>query len=209
MAHCRLTWGLLALAALSVAHAEDKIRIVNEGGIRDEWTLAPGTKLPVPAYPKAHEANQAEACVAIGYLLNADGTTSDFALLKAWSAAEPKRDVDGYWTEFARGASDALARWKFMPRPEVASPRPVYTVATFMFAASNQMELRKRCAIPNLAMRLAELRHDTRMSRKMAAQTIFTRLDIDPALESRLLVGRAGCRKLLLAGRASGPPQRP
>ena len=185
MARCRLTWGLLALAALSEAHAEDKIRIVNEGGIRDEWTLAPGTKLPVPAYPKAHEANQAEACVAIGYLLNADGTTSDFALLKAWSAAEPKRDVDGYWTEFARDASDALARWKFMPRPEVASPRPVYTVATFMFAASNQMELRKRCAIPNLAMRLAELRHDTRMSRKMAAQTIFTRLDIDPALESR------------------------
>ena len=59
MARCRLTWGLSMLAALSVAHAEDKIRIVNEGGIRDEWTLAPGTKLPVPAYPKSHEAIQA------------------------------------------------------------------------------------------------------------------------------------------------------
>ena len=38
----------------------DKIRVVNEGGIANEWTLAPGTKLPTPAYPKAYAANPTE-----------------------------------------------------------------------------------------------------------------------------------------------------
>ena len=183
----RQTWSLalLALVASATAQAQNKIRIVNEGGIRDAWMLAPGTTLPVPAYPPAHAANQAEACVGIGYLLNADGTTSDFALLKSWSAAEPDRDRDAYWASFAQDASNALARWKFAPRPEVGAPRPVYTVATFLFGATNTVELRKRCTIPNLALRLVELRHDRKASRKMAGNDLFERLDIDPTLEDR------------------------
>lgn len=173
---------LLATAGLQ---AQDRIRVVNEGGIRDEWTLAPGAVLPVPAYPEAYASDQGEVCVAIGYLLNADGTTSDFALLDAWSANEPKRDRDEYWSTFAGDASNALARWRFAPRAEVGNPRPVYTVATFLFASKNPAELRKHCAIPNLMMRLVELRYDTRLSRRMAGQDIFTRLEIDPTLENR------------------------
>ena len=181
----RLLGALLGLAVVVNASAADKIRIVNEGGIRDAWTLAPGAKLPVPASPKAYEADRAEACVAIGYLLNEDGTTSDFAMLDAWSAAEPKRDRDAYWATFAQDASNALAHWKFVPRPEVSSPKAVYTVATFLFAASNPGELRKHCAIPNLALHLVEMRHDRKLSRRMSGQDIFGRLDIDPALENR------------------------
>lgn len=181
----RFLAGLLALAACAAVHAEDKIRIANEGGIRDAWTLPPGATLPVPAYPEAYRANQAEACLAIGYLINADGTTSDFALLKAWSAQEPQRDRDAYWSAFANDAAAALALWRFAPRPEVKAPRPVYTVATFLFASAAPSETRKHCAIPNLAMRLVELRHDGKASKKMAGQGIFGRLDIDPALESR------------------------
>lgn len=193
---------LLALASVS-AMAEDKIRVVNEGGIRDEWTLAPGTKLPVPAYPAAYAASQADTCVAIGYLLNTDGTTSDFALLKAWSAGEPARERDAFWAAFAQDASAALAHWKFMPRPEVKAPRQVYTVATFLFASPTPVETRKRCAIPNLGLRLVELRNDTKAKRRMAGNALFDRLEIDPLLEQRY---RDQQRQQENAMRRSEPP---
>lgn len=180
-----LLLGMLMLSVCTVVQAEDKIRVVNEGGIRDAWALAPGAMLPVPAYPAAYAADQGETCVAIGYLLNADGSTSDFALLKSWSASEPKRDRDAFWSAFANDASNALARWKFVPRPEVASPEPVYTVATFLFASKNAAELRKRCAIPSLAFRIVELRQSGKVRRRMSGFQVFDRLAIDPALEQR------------------------
>lgn len=176
---------VLLLTASGQAAAAEKIRVVNEGGIRDAWTLAPGAKLPVPAYPVEYAASQAEACVAIGYLLNPDGSTSDFALLKSWSASEPMQGRDAYWTAFANAASGALARWHFQPRPEVSSPRAVYTVATFVFASANVQETRKRCGIPNLAMRIVELRQNTKARRRMSSNMLFDQLDIDPSLEAR------------------------
>lgn len=209
MIHRRLSFALLMLAICTLAQAGNKIGIVNEGGIRDAWMLAPGAKLPAPAYPEAYAANQAEACVAIGYLLNADGTTSDFAMLNAWSAAEPKRDRDAYWTAFAQDASNALALWKFLPRPEVASPKPVYTVATFLFASANPAELRKRCAIPNLGMRLVELRHDSRLARRMASQDVFARLDIDPMMETRYREQERQRNDALRSRDKIPPPQTP
>lgn len=185
MGKLHITGLVLALAAGGQATAAEKIRVVNEGGIRDAWTLAPGAKLPVPAYPVEYVASQAEACVSIGYLLNPDGGTSDFALLKSWSANEPKQDRDAYWTAFANAASGALAHWRFQPRPEVSSSRAVYTVATFVFASANAQETRKRCGIPNLAMRIVELRQNTKARRRMSGNTLFDQLDIDPSLEAR------------------------
>jgi hypothetical protein len=168
------------------AQAPEKIAVANEGGIRDRWMLAPGASLPVPAYPKAYEASGAEVCVAIGYVLNADGTTSDFSLLKSWSADEPKLHRDQYWSTFAADASAALARWKFAPRPEVTGPKPVYTVATFLFGATNATELRRKCAIPSLSTRLVELRYDAKAGRKMAFAGVFDRLDLDPGMVTRV-----------------------
>lgn len=168
------------------AQAPEKIAVANEGGIRDRWMLAPGTSLPVPAYPKAYEASGAEVCVAIGYVLNADGTTSDFSLLKSWSADEPKLHRDEYWSTFAADASAALARWKFSPRPDVAEAKPVYTVATFLFGAKSATELRRKCAIPSLSTRLVELRYDAKAGRKMAFAGVFDRLDLDPGMVTRV-----------------------
>ncbi|MGX5671591.1 hypothetical protein [Thermomonas sp. XSG] len=178
---------VLFLACLSAsAQAPSKIAIANEGGIRDRWMLASDASLPVPAYPKAYESSGAEVCVAIGYVLNADGTTSDFSLLKSWSAQEPKLNRDEYWTTFAADASAALARWKFVPRPNVAEPKPVYTVATFLFGAINSPELRRKCAIPSLSTRLVELRYDAKAGRRMAFDGVFDRLDLDPGMVTRV-----------------------
>ena len=176
---------LLATLLAASANAGDRIRVANEGGIRDAWTLPAGAKLAVPAYPAAFAASPAEACVAIGYLIHADGHTSDFALLKAWGAQEPGQRREAYWGEFAGAAASALAQWRFVPKPEIGSPRPVYTVATFVFASADARETRKRCIIPNLAMHLIELRQGGRARRRMTDNSLFERLDIDPALEAR------------------------
>lgn len=163
----------------TAACAPDRIRVVDEGGIRDEWTLPPGYELVLPGYPAQYADRQAEACVAIGYLVNPDGSTSGFALLKSWAAADvPGRPGQDYWAAFAQSSAQALSQWRFQPRAEVKVPRPVYTVATFLFAAKSA-QLRGRCAIPDLAAHLRELRQDPGSRRKMDA-TLFDQLELDP-----------------------------
>lgn len=176
---------MLSLALGTSAWAADKIPVANEGGIARQWTLAPGATLPVPAYPEIYKSSGAEVCVAIGYLLNADGTTSDFSLLKSWSSDEPSQSQDGYWALFATDASNALARWRFAPRAEVREPKPVYTVATFLFGAKDTAQLRSRCSIPDLPFHLVELRNNKKVARKMVNDDLFSRLDLDPLLQQR------------------------
>ncbi len=185
MVRRQMLYGLVALLICVSAQAEDRIRVANEGGIRDDWTLPPGAKLAVPAYPSRYADSKADVCVAIGYLLNPDGTTSDFSLLKGWAEQEPRQEREAYWKTFAGGASAALSTWKFVPRSDSVTPRAVYTVATFVFGSAASLELRKRCVIPNLAQHLLELRHDNRLKRRMAEKGLFDRLDIDPLLEQR------------------------
>ena len=173
---------LLALAL--PAGAQDRIQVVNEGEIRDAWMLAPGTTLAGPAYPARFAADPAEACVGIGYLINPDGTTSDFTLVQSWSEREPPHDRDAYWSEFASAASQALSTWRFQPRPEVQRPEPVYTVATVVFGARDMQALRKHCAVASLRMRLRDLRED-REARRILSQGQLSRLDLDPLLRDR------------------------
>lgn len=184
MARFRTVLGLLLAVLCTPAYAADMIRVANEGGIRDEWTLPPGYKLALPGYPAAYADQQAEVCVAIGYLVNPDGSTSDFALLKSWTRANvPSRSSQDYWTAFAQASAQALSQWRFQPRPEVQAPRPVYTVATLLFAATSP-QLRSRCAIPDLAARLRELRQDNTARRKMNSG-VFDRLELDPLRSQR------------------------
>ncbi len=173
----------------AAAAAADLIRVVNEGGIRDEWTLPDGYKLALPAYPAAHAGQQAEACVAIGYLVNPDGSTSDFALLKSWTSANvPSTSAREYWSAFAEASAQAMSQWRFQPRPEIQAPRPVYTVATLLFAAQTP-QLRGHCAIPDLAAKLRELRASSDSRRRMNVD-LYDRLNMDPLRYERDLQGR-------------------
>lgn len=151
---------LFMLALALPASAADRIAVVNEGGIRDRWMLAPGVPLAVPQYPVQFARRHDTVCIGVGYLLKPDGSTSDFALLKGWTSAGATEPEDGYWAAFAESAGDALKQWRFQPRPEIAQAAPVYTVATFVFgggpgAAAQQ---RSHCAVPNLVARLRELK---------------------------------------------------
>ena len=157
-----VAFSLCALAA--VAHAGERARIVNEGGIRDQWMLADGIKLAAPGYPAAFAERGDNVCVAIGYAIKPDGTTSDFVALKSWSSSTgDKEPVDGFWDAFAQASAGALSQWKFKPRPEVAKPQPTYTVATLHFMgkqAGDVSELRSHCRIEDLAAVLKAANQD-------------------------------------------------
>lgn len=202
----RLLFACLLAGLALPAMAQEKIRVVNEGGISDAWTLAPGTQLAAPPYPSKLAAAPTETCVGIGYLLNPDGTTSDFALVRAWSADPPSvAEQDAHWKAFAEVAAAALSTWRFQPRPEAGTPRPVYTVATFLFAARDAQQVRKQCAVANLAHRIQELRGDRKSRRRMTGG-IFDRLEVDPAFES---IYRAEQRRQENASRSTTPPVTP
>src|SRR4249919_350153 len=161
----------------ALARAADRIPVTNEGGIRDRWLLADGVTLAAPVYPQEFVRRGDEVCVAVGYLVNADGSTSNYALVKAWSSAGATSEpAPGYWSAFAEAAADALKQWRFKPRPEVTAATPVYTVGTFVFGMRGaRNELRQRCIVPNLAARLRELKAGARRNAMLES------LDLDPA----------------------------
>jgi hypothetical protein len=144
---------LAAVCAIS-AHAADPVRIANEGAIRDQWTLADGVKLVAPSYPAAFADKGDNVCVALGYLIKPDGSTGEFALLKAWaSSTAEKEPVDGFFDSFARAGAGALSQWRFKPLPEVSVPRPTYTVATLHFIGKQATDigaLTSHCRIPDM-----------------------------------------------------------
>lgn len=152
-------YAAIAAACLAVfaidGVAADRVRMVNEGGIRDEWMLADGVKLVAPGYPAAFAERGDNVCVAMGYAIKPDGTTSDFVMLKAWtSSTQEEEPVAGFWDAFSQVSAGALSQWKFKPRPEVSKPQPTFTVATMNFIgkeATDPAGLRSRCAISDLA----------------------------------------------------------
>ncbi len=148
-----LAFAFALFASQSVA--ADRVRTVNEGGIRDEWMLADGVKLAAPGYPAAFAERGDSVCVAMGYAIKPDGTTSDFVLLKAWaSSTQEQEPTAGFWDAFSQTSAAALSQWKFKPRPEISEPRTTFTVATMNFIgkeATDPTALRAHCAIPDLA----------------------------------------------------------
>lgn len=150
----------------AVAHAADDVRVVNEGGIRDAWMLADGAKLATPSYPAAFAKGPArDVCLALGYEIAPDGSTGKFRVLKQWNSdTEAEEPVDGFWAEFAQTGADALAQWKFKPRPEVSAPQPTFTVATLTWQTRKDTDpaaLRAQCRIDNLAAHLKQVDQDT------------------------------------------------
>ncbi len=173
----------LAAAALPAAAAGDRIRIADEGKIGDQWSLVPGTQL-MPPYPEAYAKDPEQVCMVIGYLVNADGTTSDFSLLMPWTSGSNAPGRTGFWEEFGDLASRAVAQWRYAPK-DPATAAPVYTSTTFVFGdTSVALATREHCEIPDLADRLAELRYDGRAGRLMA-RGIYGQLDVDPYVDER------------------------
>jgi hypothetical protein len=157
----------LAAALLLVAGsglASDHLIIVSEGGTGKDWKPAPDLAPASPAYPGVVADKSDQVCVSVGYLLNKDGSTSDFTLLKSWSAKHPAgAELDTYVDPFARNALAAVQRWRFVPVREGSTPRAAYTSASFAFStdpAADQSALRGHCGIDNLKAFIAKKQAD-------------------------------------------------
>ncbi len=152
----RLLAPCLLLSAAAVA--QDSERIANEGTIGDKWMLADGATLASAQYPGHMAARGDNVCIALVYKIGADGTTSDFSVIKQWnSESGEKEPVDGFWQAFAQAGADAVSQWKFKPRADVAQPVPTRTVATLGFTGKEQIdgaELRSHCQVGDLAAHL-------------------------------------------------------
>jgi hypothetical protein len=174
---------LVAAALPAFAAGDNKIRIADEGKIGDQWSMVAGSQL-MPPYPPAYAANPEEVCLVIGYLVNADGSTSDFSLLKSWTSGSNSRGRKQFWADFADLSSRALAQWRYTPKD--ASSKPVYTAATFVCGTPAATAATKQhCEISDLTARLVELRYDGRAGRIMS-RGIYSELAIDPGVEERL-----------------------
>jgi hypothetical protein len=146
-----LVAGMFSLVSFQVVAGEQP-RIVNEGGIKDQWTLAEGATLAAPGYPAQFVERGDSVCLALGYAIKPDGSTSDFSVVKSWSSGG--KQPDAYWDAFAQASAGAVSQWKFAPRPEVNKAQATYTVATMQFMGKPAMdgaELRGHCRIDDLA----------------------------------------------------------
>jgi len=149
----RLGLAISLLLAAGGGLAAERLNMASEGQVKD-WQPVPGEVPAVPAYPSVVADKGDEVCVNVGYMLERDGSTSNHTLLKAWSLKHPAGEgFDDYVDPFARNALAAVQRWKFAPVQAGATPRAIYTDATFAFsnnAAANQSALRAKCGISNL-----------------------------------------------------------
>ena len=143
---CLLAGSILAAGAAGA----EPITIVSEQDVARSWLHAPGVALVVAGYPKLADGPSRDVCVNIGYLINADGSTSKFTQMKAWSAdsaSGAKADLQ----PFVQSAAAAISTWKFVPAK--GRPKLVYTSATFAFDGSKTQsasQIEANCRIPDL-----------------------------------------------------------
>ena len=169
----------MLVAALG-ASAQEREVVANEGTIGDRWMLAEGTTaLPIPIYPADQAQRGDNVCLALGYRILPDGTTSNFRVLKQWSSSSGEKEpFAGYWESFARAAADAVSQWRFQPRPGTGDAVPTVTVATLGFSGNpdkRAVDVGGNCRIANLNDRLAQLGIKRFSDRSITAHSEFHR----------------------------------
>ena len=151
------------LASASARAADRRLTIVTEGEALGAWRPVAET-IALPAYPGIVADKSEDACVSIGYLIKADGSTSDFAVLAAWSSkADGFTPTDPRFLPFSRNALAAVQRWRFETDGGAgARGRQVFSAATFAFSTTgaDMGALKDRCRIADLKEFISKLRAD-------------------------------------------------
>jgi hypothetical protein len=145
------TFTLATAVALATATASaGRVGIVSENDLAKTWTLTPESARFVAGYPAAAGDKGGDVCVNLGFMIQADGSTSDYTLMKAWSSTtSDKAELDRLSAPFVQNAAAVVSRWKFVP---TGKPRQLYTSATMAFRPGqvNPVELREHCRIDDL-----------------------------------------------------------
>ena len=148
---------LLAIAAPVVA---ERIDILSEGKQNKIW-VAPANPL-APGWPSTVAGND-QVCVGVGYMIEKDGSTSGFMVLKSWSRDHGEGDKAAPAIDpFARNVLAAVQQWKFTP-VQAGKERRMYTATTFAFdkdAQGDAAALKQRCVVDNLSAFIAKAQSD-------------------------------------------------
>jgi hypothetical protein len=155
----RISVGCAALLVAGLASA-GRTAIVNEKQASETWKPDPTQQKFVPGYPSKAANPQSDACVTIGYLIQKDGSTTNFTELKSWNSAIPDRAPKPAESEpYVQISAAVVSRTKFVPVQPKA--HPVYTSATFAFDGSKSLgeqAIRAHCLIDDLPTYVAELK---------------------------------------------------
>ena len=141
-------------ATAGAAELDPNLAIVDEGQLGASWSVAEGATIAAPGYPQQFADTGREVCMAFGYLVNPDGTTTDYKVLTQWNSLTGSNEPEfGFWDAFSQSAAQAVSQWKFQPR-EGVTPEATYTVATLGWqsgAAGDPAAVRARCKVDDLA----------------------------------------------------------
>jgi len=172
--YCAAATAVLA-TGLAVAN---RIDIVSELEAPKVWQPDPGARQFVAGYPEAAPDKSRDVCVSIGYLIDADGKTSNFTEMSSWTGASP----DGAMKQaeaapYVQVAALVVANYKFVP---VGRAHSIYTATTFAFDGSKKLgeeAIRGQCRIadlPGLVAR-AKQRADSRGDLARARRETYDR----------------------------------
>lgn len=162
---------LLAVAVAGAAFAGTTPAIISEGGANAFWRQV--TPDALPPFPANAPDKSEDACVSIGYVIQANGTTSDFAMLKSWSSKLDKEFPAGdAYSGFSRGAVASVMQRRYVPAQAVAAGTgvtPVFTAATFAYsqrADADLQALRAHCVVEDLPGFVAKVQDKARKGGK-------------------------------------------
>ncbi len=166
----RLLPALLVLALVSAAQAKapgkanaDQPATVSESDAANFWQ--PKSPMNEPALPVSAPDASEDVCVSLGYQVKADGSTSDYALLRSWGSKHPRGIPDSAaYSIYSRTAVAATMQRSFTAvapaagastagAPTDVQPKAIFTATTFAFpaqAGGDRSAVRAHCAIADL-----------------------------------------------------------
>ena len=162
---------LLASGLAAAAFASTTPAIISEGGANAFWRQV--TPDAVPPFPASAPDKSEDVCIGVAYLINADGKTSDFAMLKSWTSKREKGIPAGEaYAPFSQGAVAAVMQRRYAPAQASAggaSVTPVYTASTFAFSQrpdADVQALRAHCMVDDLPAFVAKVQTKARADSK-------------------------------------------
>lgn len=175
--------GALCATLATASLASDKLTILSEGDTAQYWRPIPET-MAMPGYPSIIADKSEDVCISVGYLLKEDGSTSDFALLNAWSSAdESAKASDKRFLAFAQNSLAAVQRWRFSSTAgPSAKTQQLYTAASFAFSThgTDVGQLRGRCQVRDLSDFIAKARAEASKNSLNRARLESNRSNMQP-----------------------------
>lgn len=152
---------LLTLSGVSIASDEplatgyDEVLIVRNHQDHRFWkSTSPASELKPPAYPKELLRAGVSGCVAIGFYIESDGSTSNYRVLNSIvgdsrSGKVGKKDKRAITSMFGNAAVKSLDGFRFEPGTENPGRQRGFSYTHMSFSA-DVLPLQRTCGIPDL-----------------------------------------------------------